>query len=887
MTQRGLGFILYETIAFLLWMMRVDENRNPVEEMRFNMEEQQTDKSELQQNKQQEKRQEDEVMEPEKPSRRVSVRNLIEFILRNGNIDSTTRQGADVNAMQEGAKLHRKFQSRGGSNYKPEVPLSVTMDIDCAMLTVEGRADGVITGALKGKKLPQYMQEAMERMQEEGREIVTIDEIKCMYRGVLGYEEPEALHLAQAKCYAYIYARQHGLSNIIVQITYVQIMFEKVKQFWYDFSFVELEKWFFDVVFQYSRFLEFEIEHSRKVRETAKEAVFPFAYRKGQRDLTAMVYSSMKRGEHLFCQAPTGVGKTISTVFPAVKAIGEGLADKIFYLTAKTITRTVAEESLALLRAEGLTLSSVTISAKDKLCILEERNCNPGVCERARGHYDRINECLYELLSNETTITRELIEVYAESYKVCPYELSLDVSLWVDAVICDYNYLFDPKVQLKRFFSEQAGKGEYLFLIDEAHNLVERGRSMYSAVLSKEAVLSTRKLLKGIPEPVYKDEGALAVRSLNQMNKHLLQYKAQLDEELLSGANYQRISNCDELYVSLLRFVSGMEKVLEKTTDFDGYEEVMEFYFDVHHFLNMYEKLSEDYVIYTEPEGAKSIKLHLFCVNPGRLLDEVLNKGRSAIFFSATLLPVNYYKELLTGHREDHAVYIPSPFPRENRFLAITSGVTSKYKSRSYEQYERMVDYMKAAAVKPGNYMAFFSSYKLMQDVYDVALERGLSKGRRLLIQESDMTEEEREQFLSEFQKKEEQPLIAFCILGGIFSEGIDLKEDQLIGAFVVGNGLPQVCIERDILNQYFKEQGFDGFAYAYIYPGMNKVLQAAGRVIRTSEDEGIILLMDDRFRYQEYRSLFPQEWEDCKNVGLNNVKQEIENFWEERNKKQ
>lgn len=822
--------------------------------------------------------------ESEKLSCRISVRNLIEFILRNGNIDSSTRQGTDVNAMQEGAKLHRKLQSRGGSRYQPEVPLSVTMDIDCAMLTVEGRADGVISGALK-KGLPQYMQEAMQKMEEEEREIITIDEIKCMYRSVMGYEEPETLHLAQAKCYAYMYARQHGLSNIIVQITYVQIVAETVKRFWYDYSFLELEKWFIEVIFQYSRFLEFEIEHKRRVRETAKEAVFPFVYRPGQRDLTAMVYSSMKRGERLFCQAPTGVGKTISTIFPAVKAIGEGLADKIFYLTAKTITRTVAEENLALLRKEGLTLSSVTISAKDKLCILEERNCNPGICERARGHYDRVNECLYELLSNETTITRELIEEYAKSYQVCPYELSLDVSLFVDAVICDYNYLFDPKVQLKRFFSEQAGKGDYLFLIDEAHNLVERGRSMYSAMLSKEGVLHVKKLLKALPEPVYKEEGVQTVRCLNQINKKLLAYKAQLDEVLLSGAKYKLIESCDELAVCMLRFVSCMEKVLEKITDFDGYNEVMEFYFDVHHFLNMYDKLSEDYVIYMEPERNKSVRLHLFCVNPGRLLGEVLEKGRSAIFFSATLLPINYYKELLTGQQEDHAVYIPSPFPKDNRFLAITSGVTSKYASRSVKQYERMVDYMEAAMVKPGNYMAFFSSYKLMQDVYAVAVERGLDKGRRLLIQENDMTEEMREQFLAEFQQKEDLPLIAFCILGGIFSEGIDLKEDQLIGAFVVGNGLPQVCIERDIINCYFKEQGFDGFAYAYIYPGMNKVLQAAGRVIRTSQDEGIILLMDDRFRYTEYKSLFPQEWEDCRYVGINNVRQEIERFWERRTK--
>lgn len=829
-----------------------------------------------------------------KPKRRISVRNLVEFILREGDIDVRQGSGMDVDAMQAGAKLHRKIQGRGGSHYKAEVPLFVKLDVECAMLTVEGRADGIIDGDLSVKGMPIAMEERMRQITDSGRKLITIDEIKCMYRDVYEYREPEPLHLAQAKCYAYMYARQYGMDAMMVQLTYANLETEEIKRFWYDYSFVELEKWFFKVIWDYTRFLEFEIQHLEELKESARNVTFPFTYRKGQKELTAMIYSSMKRGEHLFCQAPTGVGKTISAVFPAVKAIGEELAEKIFYLTAKTITRTVAEESFDMLRSQGLKLKSVTISAKDKLCILEERECNPQSCGRAKGHYDRINECLYEMLTNEDNITRECITEYAEGYQVCPYELSLDVALWVDAVICDYNYLFDPKVQLKRFFSEQAVKGEYLFLIDEAHNLVERGRSMYSASLYKEDMLKVKRYLQPIAPK--------AARSVNRLNQSMLAFRKELERLSEEGSRvdgesgsvvqtrgigrkslYSELSECDVFVVQLMRFVAELEKVLEERTDFTGYDEVMEFYFNVHHFLNMYEELDENYVIYTEKLGKSNQLLQLFCVNPSHRLAEILNKGRSTIFFSATLLPVSYYKELLTGNQEDKAVYIPSPFARQNRYLAITSGVTSKYSSRSYEQYERIVDYLKAAVIKPGNYMAFFSSYKMMEDVYDVAVERGLGDGRRLRIQSQNMTEEERERFLLEFQEEAGKPLLAFCILGGIFSEGIDLKRDQLIGAFVVGNGLPQVCVQRDILQDYFKKQGMDGFAYAYIYPGMNKVLQAAGRVIRTEQDRGVILLMDDRFRYAQYRNLFPQEWGDVRNVNIRNITQEIRQFWGEK----
>jgi Rad3-related DNA helicase len=519
-----------------------------------------------------------------------------------------------------------------------------------------------------------------------------------------------------------------------------------------------------------------------------------------------------------------------------------------------------------------LQIHSVTLSARDKMCALEERDCNPLVCPRAKGHFDRVNECLYELLVNEDNISRECIEEYAQAYEVCPYELSLDIAEWVDFVICDYNYLFDPKVQLKRFFSEQAVRGQYVFLVDEAHNLVERGRTMYSAVLSKSVMHTVQTHLLAVSKKT--------AHTLLQLQETMDSYQNEIEET--AGQSYRTITDCDVLSVQLLRFVAQMDEVLDEHAGFAGEDEVMQFYFDVHHFLNMYETLDDHYVIYVSPEGPDDCQIHLFCVNPSKRLSAVMEKGRSTIFFSATLLPIHYYKELLTGNQKDRAVYIPSPFDRKQRFLAIAGGVTSKYSRRGYDMYGEIVEYIRQATVRTGNYMVFFSSYKMMEDVYDVALEHDLDNGRRMMIQQSHMSERERELFLQEFQDTDGRPLIAFCILGGIFSEGIDLKEEQLIGAFIVGTGLPQIGVERDLLNAYFRAQGLDGFAYAYIYPGMNKVMQAAGRVIRTEQDKGVILLMDDRFRQTEYRSLFPKEWEDVQYVDRNTVGTAVRRFWEE-----
>ena len=398
---------------------------------------------------------------------RVSVRNLVEFIMRGGDIDNRTSGSMEKEAMLMGGRLHRKIQRSMGSDYHAEVPLKTVVPCDGFRLQVEGRADGIIIH------------------EEDGKKEVSIDEIKGVLRDLEHITEPVKVHLAQAKCYAHIYACQNRMQQIKVQMTYCHLDTEEIKRFVMEYTAEELEEWFNELIRQYEKWAKFQIEWEITRNASIKKTEFPFVYRPGQRDVAAAVYRTILRRKKLFIQAPTGVGKTISTVFPAVKAVGEGLGDKIFYLTAKTITRTVAEQAFRSMKDQGLCMKVVTLTAKEKICFCEETVCNPEACPYAKGHFDRVNDAVYDMLANGDDIDRGAIERQAEKFKVCPFELSLDISTWVDAVICDYNYVFDPNAHLKRFFSE-GSSGNYIFLIDEAHNLVERGREMYSATLYKE-----------------------------------------------------------------------------------------------------------------------------------------------------------------------------------------------------------------------------------------------------------------------------------------------------------------------------------------------------------------------------------------------------------------
>lgn len=782
----------------------------------------------------------------EKERIKISVRNLVEFILRSGNLDNRRTSVADREAMQKGSRIHRKLQKQMKASYKAEVPLKWEEEYSDFIIEIEGRADGII----------------------DDEEACVIDEIKGVYRDLYFLEEPVPVHKAQAMCYAYFYASQKKISKIEVQMTYCHLETEEIKRFREEFSFSYLKKWFEDLLSEYYKWANFQYQRRIERRSSMEGLEFPYPYRKGQKELVSGVYHTMRTEKQLFIQAPTGIGKTMAAIFPAVRAVGEGHGDKIFYLTAKTITRTVAEEAFSILKEKGLSYKTISITAKEKLCLCEETDCNPEKCPYAEGHFDRINAAVFEILNEKDTYLREDLLEQAEKHRVCPYEMCLDISSWVDAVICDYNYVFDPNVYLRRFFGDGV-KGDYLFLIDEAHNLVERGRKMYSAVLCKEDFLETAKIVKEHSAKLYK--------ILKKCNRLMLEYKRECDECTV-------MENIAGLSLQLMNLLGEMENFLEKEHEEKVQKAVLEFSFSVRHFLNMYDIADENYVIYSHYDDEQRFLITLYCVNPKRNLQECLNKGRGAVFFSGTFLPLPYYRSLFSERRDDYAICASSPFLRENLKLLVACDVSSKYTRRGVSEYEKMAEYIyELAAGKQGNYMVFFPSYRMLEDIYEIF--RNKTEERQFevscILQSSNMTEQEREEFLEAFQENSAKTLIGFCVMGGIFSEGIDLTGERLIGAAIVGTGLPQVGCEREILKNYYDEKAQNGFAYAYRYPGMNKVLQAAGRVIRTKEDRGVVLLLDERFLQREYLELFPQEWQSYERCTVGNAGQKIRAFWD------
>ena len=786
---------------------------------------------------------------------RISVRNLVEFLLRSGDIDNR-RSAAGENAMQEGSRIHRMLQKRMGPEYEAEVFLRYVYDAGPYQIVVEGRADGIITDA-------------------DGT--VTIDEIKTTYKDIARIKEPVPVHLAQAKVYAAIYGMQKELENVRVRMSYCNVETEELTYFHEENTTEELRDWFVDLIGQYKKWADYEYEWRQKRQESIAALEFPFAYREGQKELVSDVYRTIYHKKKLFIEAPTGVGKTISTVFPSIKAMENGMADKIFYLTAKTITRTVAENTFALLRERGLQFKSVVLTAKEKICFMEEVECNPDHCPYAKGHFDRINDAVYDLLLHSDSFTREVVEEYAKKHRVCPFEFCLDMSLFADGIICDYNYVFDPHVYLRRFFGDGVQGGRYLFLVDEAHNLLERGREMYSALLYKEAFLELKKEIRKTVTGRIREFGPKLERQLDKCNKELLLLKRECED-------CRVLSSIDGLMQLLIRLRDSMDEYLDENDDNPIRKQILDFFFDISHFLDIYERVDDNYVKYSQLNEDGSFFVKLFCVNPALNLRECMERGRSTILFSATLLPIQYYKRLLGGEAEDYEVYAKSVFNPDKKGLYLGRDVTTKYSRRSEEEFYNIARYIyEIVKNRHGNYMVFFPSHAVLSRVYDHYLEAFAGEDTECVVQDEYMGEAAREAFLSKFEvAAEDVHLIGFCVMGGIFGEGIDLKNDSLIGVIVVGTGIPQICHERELLKRYFDLQGENGFDYAYRFPGMNKVLQAAGRVIRTAEDVGIVALLDERFLQYTYQKLFPREWARYEVVSVDMVAKRITRFWDE-----
>ncbi|WHY64797.1 ATP-dependent DNA helicase [Neobacillus sp. SuZ13] len=747
----------------------------------------------------------------------ISVRTLVEHVYRCGSIDSRFRSPS---TMLDGTRIHQMIQKTYGEFDKKEVYLRAEVKAGDLSFIIDGRCDGLLF------------------RDEE----VVIDEIKSFS---LASEQIQQggypVHWAQGKLYAFMYAKDNDLQKITVQLTYVQVdTLEKIF-FQKRYHISELEAFLEYVMKDYSPYANLLANHRKKRNESCKELTFPFeSYREGQRKLAGGVYKSIFDKKNLFAKAPTGIGKTISTLFPSVKAIGEGHLDKVFYLTAKTITRTAAEEAFKNMRSCGLCMSTVTITAKDKVCFKDETNCQKDYCEFANGYYDRINDAILDILSNETGMTREIIEIYAKKHTVCPFEFSLDLAYVVDGIICDYNYVFDPRVSLKRLLEEQ--KKSTALLVDEAHNLVDRGREMFSSSLNKEVFLQLKKEYKGVNKSLFEAASKLNAwfLSLKKGNpdKHEFSLE-QLDEELLD---------------TLIQFVEITEQVLP----LESSPTLLETYFIVNNFLKINEFLDEHYVIYVE-KVKNDLIVKLFCIDPSKLLHQMGKGYRAKIFFSATLSPLNFYQDLLGGQEDDYVLSIPSPFSSDQVDVYIHP-LSTRYRDRERTKETIAAGIQSLIKKRPGNYFIFFPSYQYLLAVYEQFKQQ--DEETKTIIQEAGMTEPEREAFLEAFKPNQTETLLGFAVLGGIFSEGVDLIGDRLNGVVVIGVGLPQLCFERNLIKDHFNQQNKNGYDYAYVYPGMNKVLQAGGRLIRSEEDLGTIVLIDDRFLKHQYQQLLPPEWQ-------------------------
>ena len=771
---------------------------------------------------------------------KISIRNLVEFIMRHGSIDN--RYTSSIKAI-EGIRGHQRVQKSYGDNYTAEVPLKYTLTYEDLEIMVEGRADGILI--------------------EEDKTI--IDEIKTTTKDLLLIDEnTNPLHWAQAKCYGYIYSMQNELDNIDIQITYYNIDTKSTRILRQSYTLKELEEFFFWLIDEYKSWAQLESDWVNKRNESIKKLKFPFEnYRPGQRELAVRVYKSITDSKKCFAQAPTGTGKTISTLFPAIKAMGEDKTSKIFYLTAKTITREVAQNTISLMRKKDLKLKAVTITAKEKICKMEEVNCNPEYCPYANGYFDRINNSLKDILVKYNDYSKDNIEKISEEYMLCPFELSLDLTNLSDVIICDYNYVFDPRVYLKRFFDTKTT--DYTFLIDEAHNLVDRAREMYSATLNEEKFVKVKKLISKKDKRITR-----VIKEIQSYFEDKLEDLTTLDENDLVESEAPL-----ELCEILSSFIKFVDEYLARTNEEN--EELMDLYFDVYSFLSISDFYDKNYTtIYTKTFNGMTIKI--YCVNPQKVIEEKMKKAKSNIIFSATLIPMDYFMKMYSYDEEDFIINLKSPFDVKNRLLMIGDNVATTY-SKRFETSEDIASYIaNCVQAKKGNYMVFFPSYKYMDLVFDKMKEN--YPNINTSIQESNMSEEEKEEFLSMFDEDNKETHVGFCVLGGHFSEGIDLTNDKLIGVIIVGVGMPQIGIERDIIKDHMKDSN-KGFDYAYVYPGMIKVLQAAGRCIRTDDDKGVILLLDNRYSQRRYQSLFPYEWYPNFRVRKSDdVKTLCEKFW-------
>ena len=744
--------------------------------------------------------------------RSVNVRTLAEVYFEGGDL------GADggIDRMQEGLKGHLLLQKAYPEGYRSEAPVRIEREVSGIPLIVQGRIDGLLLA--------------------DGQALV--EEIKTTRRPPARVSERDyPVHWAQAEIYAYILAENENLPEVTVRLTYADLSGARAS-FTRPYTREKLTALFFLYAEAYARRLRFFDEWKETSLPSMRALGFPFAgFREGQRTMAAQIYRTIRDKKKILVEAPTGIGKTAGALFPAVKALGEGRVETVFYLTARTTGRRAAEDALNRMREGGLMIRSVTITAKSKICPVPGTRCDPEACLYARGYFDRQKKAVEEAWRTPG-LDREAVLALAKKHRLCPFELSLALAETAEVVVCDYNYVFDPVVRLKRFFDH---RGSYALLIDEAHNLIPRAREMYSAELSAKNVRTLRREVgkcEGRLSPLY----AACTRFLK---------------------SFEHAEECElrsELPIALIDeakpFLDALRDRLDSASPFHSL--LLEEYFAVSAFLRVSGEFDEEtYKTLIEPEG-KRCRVRLWCWNPTQRLSRTMKRMRGTALFSATLTPIGHYARLfgISENDGDRTLSLPSPFPREN-LLSLSMDIPTRYSAREESAPRVARAIAQLALAKRGNYAACFPSHAYLNQVAE--LFRAHYPNVRVLLQARDMNEDARNAYLAQFRENPETSMVAFIAMGGVFSEGVDLPGERLIGAAIVGVGLPQLCFERNSLAALYNDaDGEGGFETAYVYPGFGKCLQAAGRVIRTPTDRGVTLFIDDRYAREDYQTLFP-----------------------------
>ena len=788
----------------------------------------------------------------------TSVRSLCALAAKSGDLDEHRFGG--IEALRNGAKVHKKLQSEAGGFYNSEVTLTNTTLCDGMYFSVSGRADGVI--------------------RSEGT--VVVDEIKCV-RSYDFYLPPKEAHLAQLKCYAYFLAVRDGLDTVKGRMTYYNTDNEKIKYFNYTFTLSELKKYYLSLLEAASPFARVLISRELDVLPSAKNAVFPYTeLREGQQIMIKECYGAIKRGQRLFALAPTGTGKTISALFPAVRALGEKRVDRIFYLTAKASTSREAYAGASRLFSAGVGLRAIVQSSKENMCLCDRdgrTHCDSSICPYAKGYYDKVNAALVELLGGTNGYPVKLIRDTAKKHGVCPYELSLDLSEYCDVIICDYNYAFDPSVYLRRYFGDEGKSEKYVFLIDEAHNLADRAREMYSADLSLLEFSRVRELLLENDGEIDCAFGEITGK-LSAL-RELCRDNVTRDANGLERGFYLSKEPIAELGEALELFKKKCESWLRRSREHEAFDAVDALCSRVRKYLCVEKYFDKGFLCYVELGGG-DVTVKTYCLDPSKVMDTLLNRAVASVMFSATLTPMEYFTDVLGCSGSAVSVTLPSPFESDNLCVAVADYVSTRFEHRAANTARYVSAIAATVSARAGNYMVYFPSYDCLEKVYRAFSAKYPSV--ETVVQVRNMRHSHKEEFLSAFKADTGKLRIGFCVLGGAFSEGVDLPGTRLIGTVIFGTGLPGLSNERNIIRDYFDEDTGTGYDYAYTYPGMNNVLQAAGRVIRTESDRGVVVLVDDRYATPQYRRLFPEHWKNVQYAGNAASLAEIaKRFWQNK----